>query len=148
VLVCSIDERIPTERITSIHRSPDTVGEGIAQMSFETRERLLPEYFPTVVSGLNRTSTTPALDREFYLDHNVIEMIGEFEYLLLSAAASLGEEAYGASIRQQIETATGRRCSIGALYTTLDRLERRDCSRPGWAKRLRSGAGAPSEWFV
>ena len=50
-------------------------------------------------------------------------MIGGFEYLLLSAAASLGEEAYGASIRQQIETATGRRCSIGALYTTLDRLE-------------------------
>jgi DNA-binding PadR family transcriptional regulator len=69
------------------------------------------------------TSTTPALDREFYFNHNVIEMIGELEYLLLSAAASLGEEAYGASIQQQIETATERPCSIGALYTTLDRLE-------------------------
>ena len=54
VLVCSIDERIPTERITSIHRSPDTVGEGIAQMSFETRERLLPEYFPTVVLSVKK----------------------------------------------------------------------------------------------
>jgi len=50
-------------------------------------------------------------------------MLGEFEYLLLTAAARLGEDAYGASIRQEIESATGRRCSIGALYTTLDRLE-------------------------
>jgi PadR family transcriptional regulator len=50
-------------------------------------------------------------------------MIGEFEYLILSAAERLGEEAYGAAIRQQIEAATKRRCSIGALYTTLDRLE-------------------------
>src|SRR5581483_9765737 len=50
-------------------------------------------------------------------------MLGEFEYLLLTAAARLGEDAYGAAIRQEIEKATGRRCSIGALYTTLDRLE-------------------------
>jgi len=50
-------------------------------------------------------------------------MLGEFEYLLLTAAARLGEEAYGAAIRQEIESATGRGCSIGALYTTLDRLE-------------------------
>jgi DNA-binding PadR family transcriptional regulator len=50
-------------------------------------------------------------------------MLGEFEYLLLSTAARLGEDAYGAAIRQEIEAATKGRCSIGALYTTLDRLE-------------------------
>ena len=50
-------------------------------------------------------------------------MLGEFEYLLLSAAVRLGENAYGARIRQEIEGATSHRCSIGALYTTLDRLE-------------------------
>lgn len=50
-------------------------------------------------------------------------MLGEFEYFLLTAAARLGEDAYGAAIRQEIEEATGRPCSIGALYTTLDRLE-------------------------
>lgn len=50
-------------------------------------------------------------------------MLGEFEYLLLSATARLGEHAYGAAIRQDIEASTGRRCSVGALYTTLDRLE-------------------------
>jgi len=50
-------------------------------------------------------------------------MIGEFEYLLITAAVRLGEEAYGAAIRQEIEATTGRRCSLGALYTTVDRLE-------------------------
>ena len=50
-------------------------------------------------------------------------MLGEFEYLLLSAAARLGEDAYGAAIRHEIENTTRRRCSLGALYTTLDRLE-------------------------
>ena len=52
-------------------------------------------------------------------------MLGEFEYLLITAAARLGENAYGAAIRQEIEKATGSACSIGALYTTLDRLEKK-----------------------
>lgn len=52
-------------------------------------------------------------------------MLGEFEYLLLSAAARLGEGAYGAAIRQEIADITNRHCSIGALYTTLDRLEQK-----------------------
>lgn len=55
--------------------------------------------------------------------HNVVLMIGEFEYFILTSAARLGEDAYGASIRSEIQNATGRLCSIGALYTTLDRLE-------------------------
>jgi DNA-binding PadR family transcriptional regulator len=50
-------------------------------------------------------------------------LLGEFEYLMLTAAARLADEAYGAAIRQEIEDATGASCSIGALYTTLDRLE-------------------------
>jgi PadR family transcriptional regulator PadR len=50
-------------------------------------------------------------------------MLGEFEYLLITAAAGLGEEAYGAAIREEIESTAGRKCSIGALYTTIDRLE-------------------------
>ena len=50
-------------------------------------------------------------------------MLGEFEYLLLAATRRLAPDAYGASIAQEIEHLTGRRCSLGALYTTLDRLE-------------------------
>ena len=52
-------------------------------------------------------------------------MLGEFEFLLLAAAAKLGEDAYGAAIRREIERTSRRTCSIGALYTTLDRLEKK-----------------------
>lgn len=88
-------------------------------------------------------------------------MIGEFEYLLLAAASRLGEDAYGVSMRQEIERATGRTCSIGALYTTLDRLEAKGlietwmgeatAQRGGRAKRLvrvtDAGARAGAEFF-
>jgi len=50
-------------------------------------------------------------------------MLGEFEYLLLASATRLGDDAYGAAIRLEIEQATKATCSIGALYTTIDRLE-------------------------
>jgi PadR family transcriptional regulator PadR len=50
-------------------------------------------------------------------------MLGEFEYALITAAAGLGDRAYGAAMREEISAATGRKCSIGALYTTIDRLE-------------------------
>jgi PadR family transcriptional regulator len=50
-------------------------------------------------------------------------MVGEFEYLILSAAAHLGDDAYGAAMREVIEATGARTCSLGALYTTLDRLE-------------------------
>jgi DNA-binding PadR family transcriptional regulator len=52
-------------------------------------------------------------------------MLGEFEYLLITAAATLGDKAYGVSIREEIETTTGRQCSLGALYTTIERLEKK-----------------------
>src|SRR5713226_2577930 len=78
-------------------------------------------------------------------------MLGEFEYLLLTAAVRLGEDAYGAAIRQEIEDTTGRRCSLGALYTTLDRLEAKGLlktwmgnatpQRGGRAKRMVSVTG-------
>ena len=51
--------------------------------------------------------------------------LGEFEYLMLTAVARLGDGAYGVAIRQEIEDATGRPCSLGALYTTIDRLEQK-----------------------
>jgi DNA-binding PadR family transcriptional regulator len=68
-------------------------------------------------------------------------MLGEFEYLLITAAAGLGEKAYGAAIREEIEETTGRGCSIGALYTTIDRLETKGLLKTwmGEATPLRGG---------
>ncbi|HET9371039.1 MAG TPA: helix-turn-helix transcriptional regulator [Vicinamibacterales bacterium] len=49
--------------------------------------------------------------------------LAEFELYVMLAIARLGDDAYGALIRQEIESRTGRPVSIGALYTTLARLE-------------------------
>ncbi len=51
--------------------------------------------------------------------------LGEFEQLILFATLRLGEEAYGASIRREIEECTGRPVTAGSVYTVLDRLESR-----------------------
>lgn len=68
-------------------------------------------------------------------------MLGEFEYLVISTAASLGDDAYGAAIRERIESVAGRKCSIGALYTTVDRLEKKGLikTRMGEATAERGG---------
>jgi len=50
--------------------------------------------------------------------------LGEFEQMILFALVSLGAEAYGASIRREIVSRTGKEVSAGAVYTVLDRLER------------------------
>lgn len=53
------------------------------------------------------------------------ETLGEFEQLVLLAVVRLGAAAYGSTIRREIEERTSRSIAIGALYTALDRLERK-----------------------
>ncbi len=55
--------------------------------------------------------------------------LGEFEQIVLMSIVRLGHEAYGATIRRDIETRTARRLSISAVYTTLDRLEQKGLVR-------------------
>ena len=49
--------------------------------------------------------------------------LGEFEQLVLLALMRLEPEAYGVAIRDEIEKRTGRSVALGAVYTTLLRLE-------------------------
>ena len=50
--------------------------------------------------------------------------IGHFEQLVLTAILSLGEKAYGVTIREAVgELAAPKTVSLGAVYATLDRLE-------------------------
>jgi DNA-binding PadR family transcriptional regulator len=51
------------------------------------------------------------------------EFLGEFEQMVLLAILRLGSNAYGVTIREEIEARTGRAVSRGAIYITLDRLE-------------------------
>ena len=51
--------------------------------------------------------------------------LGEFEQLVLLAVLRAGDQAYGVPVRREIERRTGKRISRGAVYITLDRLERK-----------------------
>src|SRR5258707_6638462 len=62
--------------------------------------------------------------------------IGEFEELVLLTVASLGE-AYGVSIKEDIEKRSDRAISIGALHSTITRLEEK--------KYLKSWLGEPTQ---
>jgi PadR family transcriptional regulator PadR len=51
------------------------------------------------------------------------DYLGEFEHIVLLAVMRLGNDAYGVTVRREIETRTERDISIGAVYATLDRME-------------------------
>jgi DNA-binding PadR family transcriptional regulator len=55
--------------------------------------------------------------------------LGEFEAVVLMAALHLGPRAYGSAILDEIERRTRRPVSRGAVYVTLDRLERKGLLR-------------------
>ena len=52
---------------------------------------------------------------------------------MLLAILRLGEDAYGMSVRREISARAGRDVAIGAVYTTLDRLEAKGLLRSGRA---------------
>ena len=53
------------------------------------------------------------------------DYLGEFENITLLAVLRLEDRAYGVTVRQEIELRTDREVSIGAVYATLDRLEKK-----------------------
>ena len=63
-------------------------------------------------------------------------IVGEFEHLVLLALVRLGNGAYGAAIRREIRERTGRDASVGTVYMTLGRLEKK--------KMIASYVGIPS----
>jgi PadR family transcriptional regulator PadR len=48
---------------------------------------------------------------------------GSFEQLVLLAVLRMRDEAYGMTVRSELEKRTGQPVSLGAVYTTLERLE-------------------------
>jgi DNA-binding PadR family transcriptional regulator len=49
--------------------------------------------------------------------------LGTLELAALLAVARLGEQAYGLAVRRDLAERIGRDYSIGAVYTTLQRLQ-------------------------
>lgn len=67
--------------------------------------------------------------------------IGEFEEVVLLTVAILYENAYGISIKEEIETRLNRKVSVGAMRTALSRLEKKGflVSEFGEATAVRGG---------
>ena len=65
-----------------------------------------------------------------YINYTVdMHRLGHFEQLLLLALVRLGDDTYGVPIKDEIQARTGRIVSPGAIYTALDRLEKRGLVR-------------------
>jgi len=51
--------------------------------------------------------------------------LGEFEHLVMLALLRLKGNAYGMRVRREIQSRTDRSVTIGSVYATLERLERK-----------------------
>ena len=69
------------------------------------------------------------------------QSMGEFEEVILLTVAVLYENAYGISIKQDIENRLNRKVSVGAMRTALSRLEKKGFlkSEFGEATAIRGG---------
>ncbi len=73
--------------------------------------------------------------------------LGEFEEIVMLTVAILTNDAYGVSIKKEIESRLSRKVSVGALQTALKRLEMKGYlkSHEGEATEVR--AGRPKRYF-
>jgi PadR family transcriptional regulator PadR len=74
-------------------------------------------------------------------------VLGDFEQLVLLALLRLGPDAYGATIRREIEERTGRELAISAVYTTLQRLEHKGLVRSRVGEPLPERGGRRRKHF-
>ncbi|HVL66003.1 MAG TPA: helix-turn-helix transcriptional regulator [Vicinamibacterales bacterium] len=58
-------------------------------------------------------------------DRPELPAIGEFEQLVLLAVLQVRDDAYGVTVHEELERHTTRPVARGAVYMTLDRLEKK-----------------------
>ena len=75
-------------------------------------------------------------------------LLGEFEQVVLLTILRLGDDAYGVTIRNEIEKCTGREPAPGALYTTLDRLEEKGLVRSQMGDPTPERGGRSKRYFT
>lgn len=73
--------------------------------------------------------------------------LGEFEEIVLLTVGLLYNDAYGVALKDEIESRTKRKVSVGALQSALRRMEKKGYldSRNGEANLLRGGK--PKRYF-
>lgn len=73
--------------------------------------------------------------------------LGDLEAMLLYAVCRCGNDAYGAAIAADIKRETGDDLAMGAIYATLDRLERKELLRSWWTAPVRTRGGRSKRVF-
>lgn len=73
--------------------------------------------------------------------------LGGFEQIVLLALIRLQSNAYGMTIRREIAERTKRDVSIGAVYTTLDRLERKGYVKSHKGEAIPERGGRAKRFF-
>jgi PadR family transcriptional regulator PadR len=75
------------------------------------------------------------------------DYLGEFEHIIVLALLRLEDRAYGVTVRQEIELRTDREVSIGAVYATLDRLERKGYVKSHYGEPTPERGGRSKRFF-
>ncbi len=73
--------------------------------------------------------------------------LGEFEEIVILTVAVLYDEAYGVSIKKEIESRLSRKVSMGALHTALTRMEDKGYLRSYDGESTEERAGRPRRYF-
>ena len=73
--------------------------------------------------------------------------LGEFEEVVMLTVGILYEEAYGVSIKKEIEKRLERKVSVGALQTALNRLEKKGYLKSKTGEATQERAGRPKRFF-
>ncbi len=73
--------------------------------------------------------------------------LGEFEVVVLLAILRLGADAYGTTVRDEIERRTGRAVSRGAVYITCERLEEKGLLKSAVGEPLPERGGRPRRFY-
>ena len=77
----------------------------------------------------------------------MIGYIGEFEELVLLTIAALDEAAYGVAIKEDIEQRTDRSISLGALHSTITRLEEKGFIKSWLGEPTQERGGRRKRYF-
>ena len=73
--------------------------------------------------------------------------LGEFEEVVMLAVGILSEEAYGVSIKKEIESRLARNVSVGALQSALNRLDEKGFLKSRVGEGTTERAGRPKKYF-
>ena len=73
--------------------------------------------------------------------------LGEFEEVVMLTVGILYNNAYGVSIKKEIEGRLSRKVSVGALQTALKRLEDKGYLRSHEGEATEERAGRPKKFF-